>query len=142
MSRFFKSFRTNDLLSNTHNNERNKTMTNQQNPSSPESSWSHGYKRGKEDRDRRLRNELLWTERLESFISKSGLELPDRDLGILDRIRSFFARRWRSMITVAVILIIIAALSAISIWPHEHDDGWHQHFRNPLVVLTQNGSSA
>ena len=113
-------------------------MTNQGNVSSPESAWGHGFQKGKEHVGRQLQSERLWSERLESFISKNGLELPERDLGILARIRSFFARRWRSMITVAVISIVIATLFAMSIWPHEHDDGYHQHFRNPIGVLTQN----
>ena len=134
LRRLSRSFRTNDLLSNTHNKERNKTMTNQGNVSSPESAWGHGFQKGKEHWGRQLQSERLWSERLERFISKNGLELPDRDLGILARIGSFFARRWRSMLTVVLITLTLALL-AIALWPHFHDGDLHLHWRNPFEAL-------
>ena len=145
VSRCFKSFKTNALLSNTYNNKRNKTMTNQENVSSLESAWDHGYKRGVEDQKKKtkkvkkcLRKERQRTEKLEKSITDANLQIPDRNQKYWRKIfcdlKSFFSRRWRSMLTVFLITLILASF-AISRWPHYHNEDLHSHWRNPLVVI-------
>ena len=118
-------------------------MTNQGNVSSPESAWDHGYKRGKEYRKRKMKKvkkclhkEQQKTEKLEDALKKAGLPLPDPYLGKLARIGSFFARRWRSMLTVVLITLTLALL-AIALWPHYHDGDLQltPHWHNPFKVL-------
>ena len=116
-------------------------MTNQENPSPLQVAQQEGFDLGKRTQKRKLKRikkclykEQQKTEKLEDALKKAGLPLPDPYLGILARIRSFFARRWRSMLTVFLITLTLASL-ATSCWPHYHNEDLHSHWRNPLVVI-------
>ena len=128
-------------------------MTNQGNVSSSESAWDHGYKRGKEDQKKKtrrikkcLRKERQWTEKLEKSITDANLSIPDRNQKFLWKIcceiKSFFSRRWRSMLTVVLITLTLA-LVAIALWPHYHDGDLQliPHWHNPFKVLANGNAS-
>ena len=124
-------------------------MTNQGNVSTPQNDWQHGYNRGVEDQKKKtkkvkkcLRKERQRTEKLEDALKKAGLPLPDPYLGKLARIGSFFARRWRSMLTVVLITLTLALL-AIAFWPHDHDGNLRlkPHWHDPFKVLDNGNAS-
>ena len=118
-------------------------MTNQENPSPLQVAQQEAYDLGVRTQKRKLKRikkclckERQRTEKLEDALKKAGLPLPDPYLGKLARIGSFFARRWRSMLTVFLATLGLALL-AIALWPHYHDGdlNWDWHWHNPFNVL-------
>ena len=116
-------------------------MTNQENPSPLQVAQKEAYDLGVRTQKRKLKRikkclykEQQWTEKLENALKRAGLPLPDPYPGKLARILSFFARRWRSMLTVVLITLTLA-LIAIAFWPHYHNEDLHSHWRNPFEVL-------